>query len=65
MREPKIGDRVRATMNKETWFNGVYETNIGESHDTFAEYGVRVDELDEVRYFIHAELIDDTEGGRR
>ena len=50
MEEPKIGDRVRATMNGEDWLTGVY---VQES-DTLAQYGVKRDDNGEVRYFITA-----------
>ncbi len=49
--EPRIGERVRATMNNTDWFSGVYE----ESVDVFASYGVRVDDTGELKFFIHAE----------
>jgi len=50
MDEPKIGDRVRATVNGEDWFVGVY---VKES-DTLAQYGVKRDDTGEVRYFTTA-----------
>lgn len=51
--EPNIGDRVRATMNGEDWYTGVYV----HSSSTIAQYGVMRDDIDDVRYFTHAELI--------
>ena len=54
MKEPKIGDKVRATMNGDIWFTGTY----AEESDVFAQYGVEVDDFGgELRYFIRAELI--------
>ena len=56
--EPKIGDRVRATMNGEDWFVGVYV----EGSETLAQYGIKRDDVPhEVRFFTHAEKI--TEAG--
>jgi len=52
--EPKIGDRVRATMNGEDWFTGVY---VQES-ETLAQYGIKRDDMpNEVRFFTHAEKL--------
>jgi len=50
MDDPKIGDRVRATMNGEDWFAGVYV----EESETLAQYGVKRDDTGEVRYFTTA-----------
>lgn len=54
--ELKIGDRVRATMNGEDWRTGKFV----EESETFARYGVLRDGLNEVRFFINAEKINDT-----
>jgi len=51
--EPKLGDKVKATMNHEDWFIGVYE----KESDVLAQYGVRRDDTKELRYFIHAEIV--------
>ena len=52
--EPKIGDRVRATMNGEDWFTGIYV----EESETFAQYGIKRDDMpNEVRFFTHAEKL--------
>ena len=51
MREPKIGERVRATMNHEDWYEGEY---VKES-DVFAQYGIMRDDIKELRYFVYAE----------
>lgn len=54
--EPKIGDRVRATMNGTDWFTGEY---VKES-DTLAQYGVKRDDMpNEIRFFTHAEKLQD------
>ena len=47
---PKKGDRVRASMDGETWFTGKY---IEES-ELFCQYGVLRDDIKEVRFFINA-----------
>lgn len=49
---PEIGDKVRATMNRTDWFEGVFK----ERSDVFAEFGVEVPGLG-LRFFIHAEKI--------
>lgn len=54
MREPVIGERVRATMNGSDWFDGLYVKNS----DIFIQYGVLRDDIGEIRYFIRAEPID-------
>ncbi|MFA5340153.1 MAG: hypothetical protein WC332_00105 [Clostridia bacterium] len=51
--EPQIGDRVRATMNGEDWLTGTYQKNI----ELFTQYGVLLDDINEVRYFIAVENI--------
>lgn len=48
MNIPKIGDRVEATMDGETWFRGEYKENV----DLFCEYGVLTDFHKETRYFV-------------
>ena len=50
---PNIGDQVRATMNGEDWYTGVYV----HSSNTIAQYGVMRDDIDEIRYFTHVEII--------
>lgn len=53
---PQIGDRVRATMNGQTWFTGTLE----ERSEVFIEYGVRRDDLkSELRFFTHAEKLEE------
>lgn len=47
MQEPKLGDRVRASMDGENWFAGKY---VQES-EIFAQYGVLRDDIGEVRFF--------------
>ncbi len=37
---PKIGDRVKATMNGKDWFSGVLMEKI----ELFTHYGVKLDE---------------------
>jgi hypothetical protein len=49
---PEIGDKVRATMNRTDWFEGVFK----ERSEVFAEFGVEVPGLG-LRFFIHAEKI--------
>jgi hypothetical protein len=51
MNDPEIGDRVRATMNGQDWYAGVYV----EESQTIAQYGVKRDDIGELRFFIHAE----------
>lgn len=52
--EPKIGDKVRATMNWKDWFTGVY---VQES-DTLVQYGVKCDDIPNgVRFFTYAEKL--------
>jgi len=53
--EPQIGDRVRATMNGEDWFEGRYV----KKSEVFVKYGVKRDDIGDVRYFIIAEKIAD------
>lgn len=48
MNIPKIGDRVEATMDGETWFRGEYKENC----DLFCEFGVLTDFHKELRYFV-------------
>jgi hypothetical protein len=50
MEEPKIGDRVKATMNGVDWFRGVYV----EESETFVQYGVMLDDIKELRFFVSA-----------
>lgn len=45
---PKIGERVNATMNGKDWFSGV----LVEEVELFTQYGVKLDETGEVRFFI-------------
>ncbi len=47
---PRIGDRVKATMNGKDWFSGV----LVEEVELFTQYGVKLDETGEVRFFIEA-----------
>lgn len=44
----KIGDRVDATMDGETWFRGEYKENV----DLFCEFGVLTDFHKDIRYFV-------------
>ena len=54
MSEPQIGDRVRATMNGDDWFTGVYV----EESKIMVQYGVRRDDMpNEVRFFVNAEKL--------
>lgn len=48
MNIPKIGDRVEATMDGETWFRGEYKENV----DLFCEFGILTDFHKELRYFV-------------
>ncbi len=57
MREPVIGERVRATMNGSDWFEGVYV----EESDVFVQYGVLLDDIKEIRYFVRAEPMGETQ----
>ena len=50
---PVIGDRVKATMNREDWFIGTFVEEI----DSIAPYGVLRDDTEEVRFFIHVEKL--------
>ena len=49
-KEPKIGDRVQATMNGEDWYTGV----LVELSDVMVRYGVKRDDTGEVRFFVNA-----------
>ena len=51
-KDPKVGDRVSATMNGEDWFSGVFEVES----DVLAKYVVRRDDTGELRYFTSAEV---------
>ncbi len=57
--DPWIGKRVRASMNGKDWFPGVYEKNV----DIFAQYGVRLDDSNEVKFFMMIEPLPDAERG--
>ena len=51
--EPHIGDRVRASMNSLDWYTGVYE----EESEVFVQYGVRLDNSNQLRFFAVAHKI--------
>ena len=50
--EPKIGDRVRASMDGKNWFTGKYVTES----ELFCQYGVLRDDIKEVRFFTTAKV---------
>jgi hypothetical protein len=51
----KIGDRVRASMDGVNWFTGTFV----EESDIFATYGVLRDDINEVRFFLEAVVLQD------
>lgn len=57
MNDVKIGDRVRATMDGKTWYVGT----LVELSDIFVEYGVFRDDINELRFFITAEPLQEDE----